>query len=111
MKTINKLWIWVAALAVISPLGLLLPEYFKSGEAWGEWSAEKIEKLAGYVPAGIKKLGSIWKAPVPDYALKGWEEKGLPHLSLAYIISALLGIGAVVAVMFLLGKMLTRKKD
>jgi len=36
----------------------------------------KSRKAVGYVPQGLEKLGEIWKAPMPDYAFKGWEEKG-----------------------------------
>ena len=39
MKTITKLWILAAALVILSPLGLMMPGYFKSGPAWGEWTA------------------------------------------------------------------------
>ena len=32
MKTITKLWIGLGVLILCSPLGLILPEYFKSGD-------------------------------------------------------------------------------
>jgi hypothetical protein len=109
MKTINKLWLGLGVLILLSPLGLLLPERFKAGSAWGEWSAEEIRKLAGYIPKGLEKLSGIWHAPMPDYTFKGWEEKGLPHLSFAYIISAILGIAVVVIIAVLLGKTFCKK--
>jgi len=111
MKTTTKLWIGLIILVILSPLGLIVPEFFKSGDAWGEWGVEKIKELAGYVPQGLEKLAGLWKAPVPDYAFKGWEEKGLSHLGFAYIISAVLGIGIVVGVILLIGKFLYRKCD
>jgi hypothetical protein len=111
MKLISKLWIALAILIVLSPLGLLLPKHFKAGSAWGEWGIDEIQKLAGYVPKGLQKLASLWKAPLPDYAFKGWEGKALPHLSFAYIISALIGIAAVVLVVLFIGKILTKKGD
>ena len=37
MKTINKLWVLIVILAMLAPLGVILPAYFKSGPAWGEW--------------------------------------------------------------------------
>ena len=40
MRTTSKLWLGVIILAFLSPLGLLLPEYFKAGDAWGEWGAD-----------------------------------------------------------------------
>jgi hypothetical protein len=88
-----------------------LPEHFKAGAAWGEWGADEMQKLVGYIPQGLEKLSSLWSAPIPDYAFKGWEEKGLPHLSFAYIISAVLGIAIVVGIVLLLGKILSGKSD
>ena len=108
MKLITKFWIGIAVLIVLSPLGLILPEHFKAGSAWGEWGADEIQSLVGYVPKGLEKLSSLWNAPIPDYAFKGWEEKGLSHLSFSYIISAIVGIGATALVIFLISKILLR---
>lgn len=111
MKITTKFWIGMAVLIVLSPLGLILPEHFKAGSAWGEWGASEMQKLAGYIPRGLEKLSSLWNAPMPDYAFKGWEEKGLPHLSFAYIISAVIGIAITVAVVLIIGKILTKKGE
>ena len=93
MKLISKLWIFLGGLIVLSPLGLLLPKYFKAGAAWGEG----------------EKLSFLWSAPIPDYAFKGWEQKSLASLSLAYIFSAAIGIIICVGVVFILGKFLSKK--
>lgn len=111
MKRITKFWIGIAVLIILSPLGLMLPEHFKAGSAWGEWGADEMQKLVGYVPKGLEKLSSLWNAPMPDYAFKGWEEKGLPFLSFAYILSATAGIVIIAAIVFLLGKILVKKKE
>ena len=111
MKVTTKLWIGLAIMIILSPIGLILPEHFKAGSAWGEWGAEEMQKLVGYIPQGLQKLSSIWNAPLPDYAFKGWEERGLPHLSLAYIISAIVGIAITVIVVSIIGKMLSKKED
>ena len=111
MKVAAKLWIGIAILVILSPLGLILPTRLKAGSAWGEWGADEVQKLVGYIPRGLEKLSELWKAPLPDYAFKGWEEKGLPHLSLAYIISAVVGIVVIVAVALFIGKVLTKKGD
>lgn len=110
MKTTTKLWIGIAILVLLAPLGIFLPEYFKAGDAWGEWSAETIKELVGYIPKGLEKLSNIWNAPLPDYAFQGWEEKGLGGLSLVYIFSAIIGILAVVCVVLLIGKLLSKKE-
>ena len=109
MKITTKLWIGLGMLIVLSPLGLLLPEHFKAGAAWGEWGIDEIKKLTGYVPQGLEKLAQLWNAPLPDYAVKGWEGKGLSHLSFAYIISAIVGMAATAIVVLLLGKLLARR--
>jgi cobalt/nickel transport protein len=109
MKITTKLWIGLAVLVVLSPLGLIIPDHFKAGSAWGEWGAEEMQKLVGYVPRGLEKLASLWNAPMPDYAFKGWEEKGLSQLSLAYVISAIVGILFVVLAVLLISKLLVKK--
>jgi len=111
MKITAKLCIGIVILVVLCPLGLLLPEHFKAGSAWGEWGVAEVQKLVGYVPNGLTKLSTIWNAPMPDYAFKGWEEKGLSHLSFAYLISAVVGITLVSAAAWLIGKMLAKKGD
>jgi len=111
MKLITKFWIGIAVLIILSPLGLILPEHFKAGSAWGEWGADEMQKLVGYVPRGLEKLSRLWNAPIPDYAFKGWEEKGLSHLSLAYIVSAIVGIAVTAIAILFIGRMLTKKGD
>lgn len=111
MKTTAKFWIGLAVLIVLSPLGLIIPQHFKAGSSWGEWGTDEIQQLLGYLPKGLGKLSSFWKAPLPGYAFKGWEEKGLSYLSFAYIISALAGGGLVLLIAWLIGKTLTKKDD
>jgi hypothetical protein len=88
MKLTSKLWLGIGILVILSPLGLLLPEYFKAGDAWGEWGPDTLKELVGYIPQGFEKLSGLWNAPLPDYVFKGWEESGLGGLSIAYIASA-----------------------
>jgi len=111
MKTATKLWIGIGILALLSPLGLILPHYLKSGDAWGEWGTETLSALVGFIPKGLERLSALWGAPVPDYAFKGWEEKGLGQLSFAYIISALIGIAAVVLAALLIARLLVKKGE
>jgi len=94
MKITAKLWIGIAVLIILSPLGLVLPQYFKAGGAWGEL-----------------KLSSLWNAWIPDYTFKGWEEKGLSHLSLSYIASAFVGVAVTILAVLFIGKKLTKKDD
>lgn len=110
MKTINKFWLLIAVLVLLSPLGLFLPDYFKAGSAWGEWGTEEMPGLVGYVPAGLARLSAAWNAPVPDYAFRGQEGASLFVLSLEYIFSALLGIAACAGVVFMMAKLFGRKQ-
>jgi hypothetical protein len=109
MKTMTKLWIGLGVLAIASPIGLYLPEKLKAGSAWGEWGSDEFKGLIGYIPSGLEKLSSVWNAVMPDYAFKGWEDKGLSHLSFAYIVSAIVGIALVGGGALLLGKLLAKK--
>ena len=103
----NKLWLGLFVLALLSPLGIILPEKYNAEGAWGEWSVESLEKLLGYVPEGLKRTTDLWKAPIPDYNLFG-EGALLGAKSVSYIISGALGIILAAAVMFILSKILFR---
>ncbi len=111
MKTTSKLWIGIAVLAVLSPLGFILPGYFNAGSAWGEWGAGELRGLVGYIPRGLEAFSSLWNAPMPGYAFRGSGGKGLSHLSFATIISAAAGIVLVVLLVWLIGRVLSRKGD
>jgi cobalt/nickel transport system permease protein len=110
MKTSTKLWIGLGILAILSPIGLYLPYAFNAGPAWGEWGPEEMRGLVGFVPKGLHKLTALWNAPLKDYAFKGWDSLGFKHLSVAYIVSAVLGIGLCVGLAFLLGRLLSKKE-
>ena len=100
MKTITKLWILIAVLVILTPIGLIIPEHFKTGSAWGEWGSDEIKKLVGYVPRGLEKLSSLWTATIPDYGTS----------KVSYILSAILGIIIVIGLTFLIGKFLGKKE-
>jgi len=90
----KKLWIGIFVLIILTPLGLILPAYFKAGGAWGE-----------------KKIVDIWKSPMPDYSFKGWDDKAMPYQCFAYVIAAIVGIAVISGIVFLLGKMLSRNNE
>jgi cobalt/nickel transport system permease protein len=93
--TITKLWLGLAMLAILSPIGIILPAAFKSKDAWGEWDAASLQRMLGYVPSGMRKIAGLWQAPFPDYTVGGGEGSGIILQSLAYIGSALIGIAAI----------------
>ena len=108
MTTTKKLWIGIFILVLLSPLGLILPALFGAEGTWGEWGAHQIEKLAGFVPEGMRRLAGRWKAPMPDYAVPG-QGHGLAGNGFGYILSAIVGVAAVAGLMYLLTKLLVRK--
>lgn len=95
-------WVWVglAALALLTPLGLLAP-----GTAWGEWSTHQLAKLGlKSLPAGMEQLANLWGAPLAHYNLRL-----LGNTSLGYVLSALLGILIIVMVAWLFTRLLAKK--
>ena len=111
MKTYRPFWIALLVMALVSPLGLYLPELLRAGAAWGEWSLEEVKSMVGYVPSGMERLADLWRAPIPDYALPGQEEAPLAQRSLSYILSALLGIGLCGGAAFAMTRWLTKRED
>ena len=99
----RKLIIGILILALLSPLGLILPSFFKSKESFGEASPDSLKKELGYIPAGMKKHEKVWKAPVKDYEL-GSTQKPLWLKSIIYLGSGLIGIGIIAAGTFWLQK-------
>ena len=110
ISTITKMWIGLAVLALLSPIGIILPEKFKAGGAWGEWGTDEIEKMLGYVPQGMKNVAEMWRAPLTDYDIKGWDQMGLGMQSLGYIFSAIVGMAIIIAVIMFLGKIAAKDK-
>lgn len=77
----------IIALIILTPLGLLA-----KATAWGEWGADEIKGVAGYIPAGIKN-GFNFNALMSDYGVSGMPETA------GYILSAAAGT-AVLIILF-----------
>jgi cobalt/nickel transport system permease protein len=98
---LRTLWIGLAVLVIATPLGLLAP-----GTAWGEWGARELADMGlGFVPKGLEQLSSIWGAPMPSYDIPV-----LGNASLAYVLSAALGIVLVAVITWLFTMLLTTHK-
>jgi cobalt/nickel transport protein len=110
MTITKKLWIGIGILALLSPLGLIIPALFGAGGAWGEWGIDAIKNIVGFVPEGMKRLADTGNAPLTGYAVPG-QSRGLVNESFGYIISAFIGIALAAAIMFLIAKLLVRKKN
>jgi cobalt/nickel transport system permease protein len=80
---LTPLYILIGVLAVFTPLGLIA-----KGTAWGEWAADEIKSVAGYVPAAMVKHS--FKAPLTDYSVPF-----IRNVIAGYAASAILGIAAL----------------
>ncbi len=86
LTSLNLRWLWIglAVIAVLTPLGLLA-----AGTAWGEWGANELKDMLGFVPQGLDRLEGLWSSPWPDYSLPWLGEKS------GYILAAFVGIALV----------------
>jgi cobalt/nickel transport system permease protein len=85
----RKFWWVLGVLIVLSPLGLLA-----GGTAWGEWGTEELQKMLGFLPAGMQRLADAWPhAPLGDYSLPGLES--FWSAAIIYILCAILGVGLI----------------
>lgn len=98
----TKLWLWLAVLAFLSPIGIVFPRLFNAEDAWGEWGTETLDKLLGYVPAGLQRTADAWKAPFPDYSFGAMNS--LLGETGSYVASALIGGLLVVLLAYLLAR-------
>lgn len=90
----RRFWWALGVLIVLSPLGLLA-----SGTAWGEWGADELQKMLGFVPAGMQRLADTWShAPFADYSLPGFES--FWAAALIYVLCAVLGVGTICLLTF-----------
>ena len=109
--SLRPLWITLALLLVLTPLGLLA-----GGAAWGEWAASDFSDTAArqaiasasggqappaVAPAGLRRLASVWTAPLPDYA-----PPLLRSAAVGYLLSGMFGAGLVVLAVTAAGAMM-----
>jgi hypothetical protein len=103
----KKLWIGLFALALLTPLGVILPEAFNSGGAWGEWGPNELERLIGYMPDGLRRLAGLWKAPLSNYTFAG-ESASTTVKALSYMASGFVGILAIGLIVYLIARIIVR---
>lgn len=103
----KKLCIGLILMALLSPLGIILPGQFNGGTAWGEWGIEALEKLLGYVPRGLKRYADLWKAPMAGYHL-GSEHTSTALQLLSYVACGILGTLVVALLVYGISKFLAR---
>jgi predicted PurR-regulated permease PerM len=106
-KLQKKILIILLLLCFLTPIGILLPAFFNTGDAWGEWSAQTVKELTGYVPEGLAKYTELWKAPLPDYTVTG-EESSTVRRSGYYLVSGIIGATVTYIVMLLISGLIIR---
>ncbi len=100
VKTTLPLKLLMAALVILTPLGLLA-----EGTAWGEWGTDEIAATgAGFTPSGMLS-GFSYSSLIPDYSLAGMPEW------LGYILSAVIGAAILIIVFKLLSIAGNSKKE
>ena len=105
----KKMWLWLVALAVLSPVGILVPKLFEAEDAWGEWGTDTLNRLLGFVPKGLERTADLWKAPLPDYTVAPINR--LLGESGSYVASALIGGFLVVLFAYLVGKWAVKRGE
>jgi cobalt/nickel transport system permease protein len=100
-RATRPLWAALAAMMVLSPLGILA-----AGAAWGEWVASdyanpairrQIAAVSGNqaapasAPQGIERLSALWTAPFASYAPPYIRSKRF-----GYFLSAMFGVGLII---------------
>ncbi|MEI6050089.1 MAG: PDGLE domain-containing protein [Bacteroidota bacterium] len=109
-KLQKKILIILLLLCLITPIGILLPMFFNAGNAWGEWSAQTVKELVGYVPQGLAKYSDVWKAPLPDYKINNGDISVI-HRSGYYIVSGITGATVTYVVMLLISRLIVRNGE
>jgi cobalt/nickel transport system permease protein len=105
LQRVRARWLGVivGVLVALVPLGLIA-----SGTAWGEWSGEELRGRLGYVPSGFSHLEGLWKGVLPDYSFAG--ASGTTAV-LAYVLSAIVGVGLLGLVAWLLVRARRRRPE
>ncbi len=104
--SLQRLWIAVAVLMLLTPLGILA-----AGTAWGEWSPSELAHPSmttarpANVPAGLSRLSSLWTAPFPAYAPGFVHSRGF-----GYLLSAMFGVGVLLALSLLTRRLVANRQ-
>lgn len=113
LPTTRKLWLALAALLILTPIGILAV-----GSAWGEWrardfsdpqvrrqiaAASRNQAPPPTAPRGLERLSSVWTAPLSGYA-----PSFIRSAAFGYVLSAMVGVGLIIVLALLLNRLLAR---
>ncbi len=107
-KLQKRILIFLLVMTILTPVGILLPMTFDAGDAWGEWSADTVEGLIGYVPEGLQEYSDAYQAPMADYSLNA-DDPSVGNQSGYYILSGIVGAAITLGLTWLLSKLIIRK--
>ncbi len=115
-NSLRRLWIAVAMLMVLTPLGILA-----AGKAWGEWSPSELavrqvptqvtsaaSNSAGSsaIPAGMQRLSTLWTAPFPAYA-----PTFVRSAQFGYVLSAMFAVGILLLISLVAQRRVQRRHE
>lgn len=107
LKKYKVLLLSLIFLILLTPLAFKVAERFNSGDAWGEWSSDEVQKMTGISPEGMKKVENLYdKAPFRDYSLP--EGLGISE-EFAYLFSGVAGIIVILVLFFSAMKIFSRR--
>jgi hypothetical protein len=99
----QKLFLGLLALALLTPLGIILPRLFHAEETWGEWDTGHLRGVLGYVPERLARGAHIWHAPVAGYTFSQ-EGACLASRLFSYVIAGLAGLVLIALAVVLLAR-------
>lgn len=99
----RKLAFGLLVLALLTPLGIVLPRVFRAEGTWGEWGPEHLGRILGYVPERLGRGAHIWHAPAAGYSFSK-DGVCLGSQLFFYIIAGLAGIILIALAVVLLAR-------
>ncbi len=114
--SLRRLWIVVALLMVLTPLGILA-----AGKAWGEWSPAELARRhvpiettsvgsnsagSSAIPAGMRRLSTLWTAPFPAYA-----PTFVRSARFGYVLSAMFAVGILLLISLVAQRRVQRRHE
>ncbi len=109
----RRLWLAVALLMLLTPVGILA-----AGKAWSEWSpaefavpgsqaqiAAAASMPAATIPTGLQRLANLWTAPFPAYV-----PTFVKSAAFGYLLSAMFGVGFLLSFSLLMQRYLERRR-
>ncbi len=99
----QKLFLGLLALALLTPLGIVIPKIFHAEETWGEWDTGHLRGVLGYVPERLARGAHIWHAPAAGYSFSK-DGACLASQLFFYFIAGMAGLALIAIAVVLLAR-------